>query len=208
MLPTAMLLSGEPRPLAPVDPAKLLAVLPKCPEEWNLLRSEARTLVTTHPESHAIRVYEEFVPPERRPEIKAETVVMTIRDTGRRGPQLEPFRKENLPKPGEPGSGDADVRILGNWGKFPLILVKLEGGRNALRVLVRERFVIELSFRGSNLRPAAGWFNTCDLAGLLSAPDALVETDSRVVVEEFIDELHPEKNRRYVRPMANDENRE
>lgn len=188
-----------------MDPAKLLDVLPKCPEEWELLRSEARTLVTTHPESHAIRVYEEFVPPERRAEIKAETVVMTIRDTGRRGPQLEPFRKENLPKPGEPGSGDADVRMLGNWGRFPLILVKLEGGRNALRVLVKERFVIELSFRGNNLRPAAGWFNACDLERLLNDTDAPIATDSRVVVEEFVDELHPEKNRRYVRPIAKDE---
>ncbi|MCB1237654.1 MAG: hypothetical protein KDM91_21495, partial [Verrucomicrobiae bacterium] len=76
-----MLAAQEASPrLSPLAPADLLKVLPKCPEEWLLKRSEARTLHEGHLESYAIRVFEEFVGPDRRDEAPPETVVMTIRD--------------------------------------------------------------------------------------------------------------------------------
>ncbi|MCP5541382.1 MAG: hypothetical protein H7A52_14665 [Akkermansiaceae bacterium] len=123
------------------------------------------------------------------------TVVMTIRDTCRTGGGLEAFKKENRPLSG------GDVKSLGNWGRFPSILVKLGGGRQAVRVLVNGRFVVELAFGGNNLAPVPRWLRLCDLDPLLAAPETAATHDERVAVLEFIDELHPDRDRRYFRPV-------
>lgn len=187
----------QPRP---TELAELLKVLPACPDEWAIKRSEARRLYREHLEAYAVREYEKILPPEepgQKVAPKPEVVVITIRDTCGSGPHIEPFRKENAPVQG----GDFD---LGSWKQYPAMMVRLGPDRRALRVLVADRFVIELAFSGNNPRALNLWMKQCDLQALARLVNEESITIRGEVVLRFLDELRPERTRIYLVPAAPD----
>ncbi len=185
---------SHPRPM---ELPKLLNLLPTCPDTWLLKRSQARTLYRGSLEAYAIKEFQEFIPPDKKKTNstrKPETVVMVIRDTCGIGPHIEPFRKETAPTFG----GDFK---LGNWDRYPAMLVRLGKNRTALRVLVAERFVVEVVFSGSDLRTLKWWLGRCKLKTLAEAKPRIPITIRDQVMLHFLDELHPERNRNYSVPI-------
>jgi len=181
----------------PMELTKLLSLLPACPDTWVMKRSQARTLYLEGMEAYAMREYKEFVlPKEKRAKDapKPETVVMVIRDTCGQGPHIEPFREETAPTSG----GDFE---LGKWNRFPAMLVRMGNKRKALRILVADRFVVEVVYSGNNLRALKWWLERCKLKTLSQAKQRIPLVINEHVKLRFLDELHPERTRSYSVPI-------
>jgi hypothetical protein len=184
----------QPRPMSLT---MMLSLLPTCPDTWVMKRSQAQTLYQGNLEAYAMREFEEFaLPIAQRPKNapKPETVVMVIRDTCGRGPHIAPFLEDTAPTSG----GDFK---LGNWDRYPAMLVRMSKNRRALRVLVADRYVVEVVFSGSNLRPLKWWLGRCNLKGL-----AKTKQHSQITVQDnvnlyFLDQVHPERTRHYSVPV-------
>lgn len=180
----------------PLELGKLLAVLPACPEEWTLKRSRARTLYLENLEAYAMREYEKVVPEEetKKGAEKPETVILAVRDTCGAGPHIRLFQEETAPPPG----GDFK---LGAWGNHPAMLVSLGDARRALRILVNDRFVVEVVFAGDNRDALQSWMAGCNLDPLIEA-----DNDRRITIRDrvwlrFLDEINPDRSRRYPVPV-------
>jgi len=181
----------------PMELTELLKLLPTCPDTWIINRSQARTLYQDNLEAYAMREFEEFIPPSvkgAKDAPKPETVIIVIRDTCGQGPHLEPFREETAPTSG----GDFK---LGNWNRYPAMLVRMGAKRQALRVLVGNRFVVEVVFSGNNLKSLKWWLERCDLKTLAHAKQQRQLIVNDQVALDFLDELHPERTRSYSVPL-------
>lgn len=177
--------------------SNLLNLLPTCPDTWIIKRSQARTLYQGNLETYAIREFEEFVLPDAKKSknaAKPERVVMVIRDTCGRGPHVEPFQEETAPTSG----GDFK---LGNWNRYPAMLVRMGKNRQALRILVADRFLVEVVFSGNDHRALKWWLGRCNLKALAEAKPRIPITIRDQVMLYFLDELHPERNRSYSVPV-------
>ena len=181
----------------PMELSELLSMLPACPDTWVVKRSQARTLYQESLEAYAMREYQEFVLPglkKSKDERKPETVVMVIRDTCGLGPHIKPFREETAPMSG----GDFK---LGNWNRYPAMLVKTSNSRRSLRILVADRFVVEVVFTGNNFKALKWWMERCKLKALTEAKERIPVTIRDQVTLHFLDELHPERTRSYSVPI-------
>ena len=180
--------------LQPMQLPKLLRVLPDCPANWVMKRSQARTLYQDHLEAHAIREYEKISPAggtQSGKEVpKPETVVLAIRDTCGIGPHLEPFQKENTPPPG----GDFKMR---EWNDYRGMLVSLGNNRTAFRILVGDRFLVEVVSFGDDVKTHNKWLEATNLKALTQTGNENRITMSEPVWIDFVDELHQERSRRY-----------
>ena len=182
----------------PLQPKDLLAMLPPCPEEWVLKRSQARTVFRETLGAFAMREYEEVITEleaARSSEpLKPETVIIAIRDTCGCGPHLAPFRKETAP----PRGGDFK---LGAWNRYPAMMVEMGKERKSLRILVKRRFVVEVVFSGDNLGALDKWLAHCDLRALTAPRKKSAVTIKDRVWIKFVDELRPERSRAYFDPV-------
>jgi len=181
----------------PMDLIELLNFLPACPDKWVMKRSQARRIYRDNLEAYAVREYEKPVESQVKGTenaAKPETVLIVIRDTCGLGPHIKPFREETAPAQG----GDYK---LGNWDGYPGMLVRLGNNRKALRVLVADRFVVELVFSGDNPKSLNLWMERCKLKALARAKKEALITIRKNVALKFLDELHPERTRRYSLPV-------
>lgn len=184
--------SSEQTDFQPVAPARLLEWLPKCPETWVLKKSQGQTVFRSHLESHAVREYQVFRVPGKETVLPTDVMVVAIRDTCGQGPLLKPFRRES-----NPGSG-GDLS-LGRWGDFPAILVRMGPGKQSLRLLVADRFIIEMIYAhgNNNIRAVRPWLSGCDLKAMQTAEQETRPPILKRVLLEIVDELNPKRNRRY-----------
>jgi len=181
----------------PMDLAKLLSLMPACPDEWVISRSQARTLYQGNLEAYAMREYKQFVLPGKQRPVdapKPETVVMVIRDTCGLGPHIKPFQEETAPTSG----GDFQ---LGKWARYPAMLVRMSKDRRALRILVEDRYIVEVVFSGNNLKALKWWLGRSKVKELVAAKDQSQITIRDQVALNFLDELRPERNRTYSVPI-------
>jgi hypothetical protein len=183
---------SEDRVPLPVAPSKLLEWLPACPVEWELLKSQGRTLFQTHLESHAVREFRVFHVPGEDLEAPPDVMVVAIRDTCGQGPLLEPFLKENA----QPLGGDMR---LGKWGDNPVNLVRVGPDKQSLRLLIAGRFIVEMVYptKNNNLRAINPWMKACNLAAMKSAKQETRPPILNRVLLEYVDELDPTRSRRY-----------
>ena len=143
----------------PMDLQKLLGILPVSPEGWRIKRSQARTLYRENLQAYGMREYEKIPSDEAKERPPAEKVVVVIRDTCGMGPYLAPFRNKGASQVG----GDFEKS---EWNGYPAMLVKLGKTRSAFRILVGERFVVEVIFSGEDLDVTERWLAACKLGAL------------------------------------------
>lgn len=188
----------EENPLIPMHPKSLLGILPKSPDGWKLKQSEGRTVYGGWLYSMAARKYER--PADDATPLPAVTQ-LSIRDTVRHPASLAIFRARSE----APGSG-GNIRRF-KVDDYPAVALLSSGDEKkwSLRILVNERFVIEVRLEGQPEADAEKWLKMCNLAALKRAPEKRAGKPLEVVEIVQIDELKPARSRSYRMGITTEE---
>ncbi len=197
LLPLVALLStaaAQQTPtIFPVEPARLLGVLPAAPAEWKVIRSEAGTTLGEWLKTRATRIFQ--APPttqnagEPATATRAGEVEISVVDTAGFAPLLAAFADF---APGK--NGPLEKKLIGS---LPAIVITQEGGRQFTQMLVSSRYLVEISLTNLPRERAEDW-----LRGFRF--DTLPKENARPITRprEFrlthLDELHPKNNRSYT----------
>lgn len=177
----------------PSSPGALLSVLPEALPRWEVTRSEGRSYVGRGFFSQAKREFTEILPPEVAEKTKTPLkVVVEIRDTAENENQLRPFRMT-------PEQLLAAGLKRGEWKGNPMILLSDgDAEREAIRILLRDRWILQLVYPNRDLNAARRWLDGVDLAKVRALNFRRYTKDQDAAPIQIIDELKPELSRRYL----------
>ena len=160
---------------------------------WEVTRSDGRSYVARGFFSQAKREFTEILPPEVAEKTKTPLkVILEVRDTTENENQLRPFRMT-------PEQLQAAGLKRGQWKGYPMIL--LSGGdaeREAIRILLRDRWILQLVYPNRDLNAAQRWLDGVDLAKIRALNFRRYTKDQDAAPIQIVNELKPELNRRYL----------
>jgi hypothetical protein len=177
------------KPILPLQPAELIKLLPSAPKGWEMKQSIANSFYNEWLVSQASR---QFVGPPTSKTSSTPALLPTTRvrltDTGY-SPTL--FADFQAFKPGK----YANTENL-YFNSLPARRISLSNGER-LRILVKERFVIEVETHNQLPNSAVSWAGLLDLSRLTSTPDSGIDKLPKPVTVVSIDELNPKANSSY-----------
>ncbi|MFT5470843.1 MAG: hypothetical protein ACI8UO_005974 [Verrucomicrobiales bacterium] len=140
-----------------------------------------------------MREFTEILPPDIEARTKTPLKVMVeIRDTAENENQLRPFRLT-------PEQLLASGLRRGQWKGHPMILLKDgDAEREAIRILLRDRWILQLVYPGRDLDAAQRWLDGVDLTKVGGLNFRRYPKDQQAAPIQMIDELKPTRNRRYL----------
>ena len=178
------------KPVLPVLPAELLALLPKAPDKWQLKQSQANNFVMDWASTRAIREFT-YTPPPTTTASPGEAVQpldlrISLTDTGYYQGLIGDFD-------GSPAPKSSAVEILTLNG-FPARQVAQGKMGERLRVLVNGRYVVQIEVQNQPANSSQQWLKLVDLTKVAALPTNGEETLPRPYTIIRIDEMNPKNN--------------
>ena len=176
-------------PVQTVEPTLLLGNLPNAQLDWELKRSFARNDMGVWLRSYASREFEIPLPATPMEENSPPALVtVTLTDTGFHRTLLGPFHQF------ETGKTEFGEGIL--IESKPAYRQIDANGNNRLRILVKDRYVYQITYPDSIATTESRLLSVLALKSLDSLPlDGKTEIDYPVVLTR-VDELNPARNRK------------
>ena len=185
--PTPALVATEHRPVVPLPPADLLALLPKTVDEWQLKQSHANNFIMDWVFSQAQREFSYTPPPSTTaqpgdPPPPPMTLRFTITDTGYYANLMADLG------PAATNKGGAETLTLNG---FPARRMSVGQTGARLRLLVKNRYVVQIDVQNQPTDSVQRWLGLLDPAKLAALPIEGEETLQRPFPITRIDELEP-----------------
>lgn len=198
-LPIAGMDAQAPRkPALPAGPVELLKCLPGAPAGWQLKESKANSFYNEWLVSQATRLFEmpakETTPSETPPPPSVTRLRLT--DTGYYPVLFADF--EDF-KPGTIGTLESLF-----VGTYPAHKMKLADGER-LRILINNRFVIEVETHHQAANSGLSWLQLFDLVRLIASPATAVEKLPNPLRVVTVDEMDPRLDTSYEISSSSDE---
>lgn len=175
----------------PLPPVELIKFLPIAPAGWEMKESKANSFYNEWLASLATRRFSQLPPvisgTNATPAPEQITTVR-ITDTGYHPVLFADFEQF---KPGKYGNTESL-----NFGSFPGRRITFSGGER-LRILVKNRFVIEFETRNQPPNATIAWARQFDFSRLNAVPESGIEKLPNPVTAVSIDELNPKLNSSY-----------
>lgn len=192
LLPLADCGAQQSGDLIPSSPQALLDALPVALPRWSVTRSEARSYVAGGFYAQAMREFTEILPPEVAANTRTPLkVIVELRDTCESENQLRPFRMT-------PEQLLAANLKMGQWRDLPALKVN-DGAveREAVRILLRGRWILQVVYSGRDFRAAEHWLDQIDLAKINNLHYRRYAADPEAVPIVHVNEVDPTRSRRY-----------
>ena len=181
------------KPVAPLTPAELIKLLPLAPAGWSLKESKATSFYSDWLISQATRQLEApplsgAAPSVAAPATPIQMTRIRLTDTGHYpvlAADFEGFR------PGKYGTMES-LYI----GGLPARRAILHDGER-LRVLVNNRFIVEIEVHNQRADAAMNWLQLFDVRRLVSAPETATDKLPNPIRVNSVDELNPKANRSF-----------
>jgi len=175
----------------PLAPSELLKLLPATPRDWQIKESKAKSFYNETLVSQANRQLVGPPPPPAAAPAGTPTpptTMIRLTDTAYNPAMYADFEEFKVGKYGNTESLNVDG--------LPARKITLSNG-DRLRILVRNRFVIEVETHNQPPNAAISWAHQFDVAKINAVPDSVVQKLPNPVTVVSIDELNPKANSSY-----------
>lgn len=187
--PAASPAASTHKPVLPRPPAELLALLPKAPDQWQLKQSQANNFVMDWASAQAWREFTYTPPPTAGsggPPPAPFDLRITITDTGYYQGLIGDFEGTPSSKPGAVGAQ--------TLGGFPARRLPLGTTGERLRVLVNNRYIVQIDAQNQPPNSVQRWLQLIDLAKIAALPLDGEEILPRPYTVVKIDEVNPKNS--------------